>query len=86
MQDEAWPPRIGVPRPDQLEFFGNAEAAKLFAAAVAHWRSLGVTIVEVDYAPFAAAARLLYEGAWVAERYAAIREFIETKAEARCIR
>ena len=82
LQDEAWPPRLGVPRADQLEFFGDAEAAKLFAAAVARWRSLDATIVEIDYAPFAAAARLLYEGAWVAERYAAIREFIEKKPEA----
>jgi len=81
-QDEAWPPRIGVPRAGQLDFFGNAEAAKLFAAAVVRWRALGATIVEIDYTPFAAAARLLYEGSWVAERYAAIREFIEKKPEA----
>jgi allophanate hydrolase len=82
LQDEAWPPRIGVPRADQLEFFGDAEAAKLFFAAVARWRALGATIVEIDYAPFAAAARLLYEGAWVAERHAAIREFLGKKADA----
>jgi len=82
LQDETWPPRIGVPRADQLEFFGNTEAAKLFAAAVARWRALGATIVGIDYAPFAAAARLLYEGPWVAERYAAIKEFIEKQPDA----
>ena len=82
LQDEAWPSRIGVPRADQLEFFGDVDAARLFFAAVARWRSLGATIVEIDYAPFAAAARLLYEGSWVAERYAAIRAFIEHKPEA----
>ncbi len=80
--DEAWPPRIGVPRAEQLEFFGNADAAKLFSAAVEKWRALGAKIVEIDYAPFAAAARLLYEGPWVAERYAAIKDFIEAKPEA----
>jgi allophanate hydrolase len=80
--DEGWPPCVGVPRADQLEFFGNANAGKLFAASVEKWRELGAKIVEVDYAPFAAAARLLYEGPWVAERYAAIREFIEAKPEA----
>jgi allophanate hydrolase len=37
--------------------------------------------VEIDLAPFFAAAALLYEGAWVAERYAAIRSFLETKPE-----
>ena len=79
VQDEIWPPRLGVPRADQLEFFGNDDAAKLFAAAVARWRQLGATVVEIDYAPFRAAARLLYEGPWVAERYAALRQFIAAK-------
>ena len=35
--------------------------------------------------PFVETARLLYEGPWVAERYAAIRSFIE-KIPAHCIR
>ncbi len=79
--DEAWPPRIGVPQPNQLEFFGNTDAAKLFSTAIGHWQSLGAKIVEVDFTPFLEAARLLYEGPWVAERYAAIREFIERKPD-----
>ena len=74
--DESGPPRIGVPRPDQLEFFGNAEAAALFAAAVARWQQLGARVVEIDFAPFLAAARLLYEGPWVAERLAAVGPFL----------
>lgn len=82
LADDKWPLRMGVPRADQLEFFGDADAAKLFAAAVERWRGLGVSIVEIDYAPFQAAARLLYEGPWVAERYAAIKAFIERKPEA----
>jgi allophanate hydrolase len=80
--DEAWPPRVGVPRAEQLAFFGDAGAEKLFAAAVERWRALGAAIVEVDFAPFLEAARLLYEGPWVAERYAAIRALLETKPEA----
>jgi len=80
--DETWPPRIGVPRPEQLEFFGNTDAEKLFTAAVARWQSLGAKIVEIDFQPFLDAARLLYEGPWVAERYAAIRKFIEKKPDA----
>jgi allophanate hydrolase len=71
-----------VPRPNQLEFFGNTGAAALFAKAVERWRSLGARIVEIDFAPFLAAARLLYEGPWVAERYAAIRNFIENRPNA----
>ena len=74
--------RIGVPRAAQLEFFGNREAEKLFAGAVAKLEQLGAQCVEIDFAPFLATARLLYEGPWVAERYVAIREFIERTPEA----
>ena len=69
--------RIAVPRASQLEFFGNRDAEDLFAAALKKLEQLGTERVEVDLAPFLAAARLLYEGPWVAERYVAIREFIE---------
>jgi allophanate hydrolase len=70
-------PRVGIPRAAQLNFFGNADAAKLFSKAVAHWQQLGARIVEIDFAPFLEAARLLYDGPWIAERYAAIGGFFE---------
>lgn len=70
-------PRLGVPRADQLEWFGNTESPVLFAAALDRLRALGAEIIEVDFAPFLDAARLLYEGPWTAERYAAVGEFIE---------
>ncbi|HXC01199.1 MAG TPA: allophanate hydrolase [Opitutaceae bacterium] len=76
------PLRVGVPRAAQLNFFGNDDAEKLFSEAVARWQELGAHIVEIDFAPFIEAARLLYEGPWVAERYAAIRSFIEKTPEA----
>ncbi|MGA3007971.1 MAG: allophanate hydrolase [Opitutaceae bacterium] len=69
--------RLGIPRAAQLKFFGNTSAEKLFAQTVANWQALGARIVEIDFSPFLEAARLLYEGPWVAERYAAIRAFIE---------
>ncbi|ROO25384.1 allophanate hydrolase [Salinisphaera orenii MK-B5] len=68
--------RLGVP--DSPEFFGDARAQKAFEAAVADWRALGAEIVTIDYAPFAEAAALLYQGPWIAERYAAVGEFIDT--------
>ncbi len=74
--------RIGVPRASQLEFFGNRDAERLFGAAVAALERLGARRVEIDFAPFAEAARLLYGGPWVAERYLAIREFFERRPEA----
>jgi allophanate hydrolase len=74
--------RFGVPKAEQLEFFGNQEYASLFDAAVAQLTALGGERVEIDLAPFLEAARLLYEGPWLAERYVAIRDFIESKPEA----
>ena len=74
--------RIGVPRPDQLAFFGNEEAAGLFDAAMARGKELGWEVVEIDFAPFLEAARLLYEGPWVAERLAVIESFLDSQPEA----
>jgi allophanate hydrolase len=74
--------RFGVPRQAQLEFFGDAEQAALFAAAVEQLQELGGEHVEIDFTPFRDAARLLYEGPWLAERYAAIRELIERRPQA----
>ena len=75
-------PIIGVPRADQLEWFGNPESPSLFAAALDRLRATGAEIIEVDFAPFLDAARLLYEGPWTAERYAGVGEFIEAHSSA----
>jgi allophanate hydrolase len=73
--------RFGVPMAKDLEFFGNAEAARLFGEAVERMKALGGTQVEVNLAPFLETARLLYGGPWVAERYAAIGEFFDAQAD-----
>jgi allophanate hydrolase len=73
----AGPFRFGVPAADQLEFFGDHEAAALYRKAVADLESLGGIGVEIDYALFRAAADLLYSGPWVAERLAAIGPFLD---------
>jgi allophanate hydrolase len=78
----AGPFRFGVPRAQDLAFFGNAAAAALFAESVRRLKDLGGTAVEIDLTPFLEAARLLYEGPWVAERYVAIKDFIDTQPEA----
>ena len=38
--------------------------------------------MEIDFEPFLATARLLYEGPWVTERYCAVGEFLEQHPEA----
>ena len=73
--------RFGVPRAEQLQFFGNQQAAELFRRSCEALRAIGGTAVEIDFAPFLQAARLLYEGPWVAERYAAISEFFDANSE-----
>jgi allophanate hydrolase len=67
--------KFGVPR--QLEFFGDSQYAALYAQAITRLQELGGTAVPFDYTPFMAAASLLYAGPWVAERTAAVGDFIE---------
>jgi allophanate hydrolase len=74
--------RVGVPKPEQLQFFGDTEYARLFALARTNIEALGGTIIELDFTSLFETARLLYEGPWVAERYAAIESFIEQHADA----
>ncbi|MBW8639849.1 allophanate hydrolase [Hoeflea sp. WL0058] len=73
---------VGIPDSSSIEFFGDALQAKSFAASVETLRRKGMEIVELDFTPFYDIAKLLYEGPWVAERYAAIRRVIETQPDA----
>jgi allophanate hydrolase len=74
--------RFAVPRAAQLEFFGNAAYAKLFDEAARRLSSLGGEAREVDIEPLLTAARLLYEGPWVAERYLATESLLSSNADA----
>ncbi|MGJ8644770.1 MAG: allophanate hydrolase [Luteolibacter sp.] len=75
-------PKMGVPRWEDLEFFGWDTAEDLFAEAIEAFEDLDAEVVEISLEPFIKAAKLLYEGPWVTERYVGIRDFIETKPEA----
>lgn len=74
--------RVGVPADGELEFFGNAEAEGRYREAIARLQSLGCTIAPIDFKPFADAAELLYGGPWVAERLAAIGDFLDAHPDA----
>jgi allophanate hydrolase len=74
--------RLGVPRLDQRQFFDDANAADAFSRDLQFAQSLGAQIVEFDFEPFAEVARALYEGPWVAERYAAVKSLIESNPDA----
>jgi allophanate hydrolase len=73
--------RLGVPLPGQRLFFGDRVSEALYEAALMQFAKLGITIVEIDIEPFYAAARLLYEGPWVAERYLTTRALIASSPE-----
>jgi allophanate hydrolase len=74
--------RFGVPRADQLDFDGDAAGAAAFAYAVAALEALGGSALTIDYAPFREAARLLYEGPWLAERRLALGDFLDRRPDA----
>jgi allophanate hydrolase len=67
--------RVGMPADQHLQFFGNRDAEKLYDAGLERLSSLGHQIVSIDFQPFAEAARLLYDGPWVAERLTALQDF-----------
>ncbi|MDR0673835.1 MAG: allophanate hydrolase [Zoogloeaceae bacterium] len=72
--------RFGVP--ERLEFMGCAESELLFAEAIARLRDLGGVPVGIDFSPFLEAARLLYEGPWLAERQHVVGPLMEKNPEA----
>ncbi len=78
----ATPLRVGVPAASELRFFGNRAAEERYRAGLGRLAELGATLVEIDYQPFRETAELLYGGPWVAERYAAVGDFLERRPEA----
>lgn len=68
---------FAMPRASDLQFFGDDEAARLFEEAADRLEELGGRARRIDFSLFAEAAALLYEGPFVAERTAAVGDFIE---------
>jgi allophanate hydrolase len=62
------PVRLGVPRAEQLHFFGDAHCQEAFRALCERATGMGFSVTDVDFAPFHETGRLLYHGPWVTER------------------
>ena len=76
-----------VPDAASRQFFGDSSGGGgLRRGAAERSAQRAWELVELDFAPLFAVAALLYEGAWVAERQAAIADFLETAPPTRCIR
>ena len=73
---EAAGARLAVPRPEQLTFCGDRSAARAWERARERAVALGWEVAEIDFEPFAEAARMLYGGPWLAERYASVGAFV----------
>ncbi|MCA8864947.1 MULTISPECIES: allophanate hydrolase [unclassified Halomonas] len=72
--------RFGVPL--QAQWHTDAAYTQGMHQAIAELEALGGEKVELDCSPLLAAARLLYEGPWVAERYHVISELMQSHPEA----
>ncbi|WP_280564789.1 allophanate hydrolase [Chromohalobacter sp. 48-RD10] len=72
--------RFGVPPESQWQT--DAAHTEAMNIAIRELESLGGERVDIDCSAMLAAARLLYEGPWVAERYHAVRELIDRRPEA----
>ncbi|MDT7746676.1 MAG: allophanate hydrolase [Pseudonocardiales bacterium] len=72
-------PRVAVPDAAGLAPL-SAAASAAFHAAAERLEAGGAVVEAIDVRPFLTAATLLYEGALVAERYAAVGEFLEGRA------
>lgn len=58
-------------------FVGDPKFAPLYDGVIAQAKAIGGTAVEIDYQPFQETAQLLYAGPWVAERYAAVGQWLD---------
>lgn len=74
--------KVGVPDAKSRIFFGDEVQADSFAGSLDTLKSHGATIVELDFTPFYAVAEMLYEGAWVAERYTVVEDLMRDTPDA----
>ncbi|MEH0885367.1 allophanate hydrolase [Enterobacter sp. UNJFSC 003] len=72
--------RFGVPA--HLTFLGCSESEALYHTAKERLIAIGGVPVTIDFSPFLAAANLLYDGPWVAERFYVAGALIEQQPDA----
>ncbi|MBL0148492.1 MAG: allophanate hydrolase [Ideonella sp.] len=74
------PLRVGVPSLPACDAALGFDLA--FEEAVAQWRAWGLQAQPIDMQPLFDVAGLLYDGPWVAERYAVVKALIERDPQA----
>jgi allophanate hydrolase len=68
--------RYGIVRADQREFFGDRHAENNYSKGIERLHAIGGTVTEIDFAPFAEAGRMMFDGPWVAERLHAVGDYV----------
>lgn len=64
--------RIGVPDAASIEFYGDGVQADAFQRDCQRLTEMGAIVENIDFTPLFQIADMLYQGAWVAERYTVI--------------
>ncbi len=72
-------PRFGIPA--TTDWFGDRESEAAWKIVLNKMSALGAELVSIDFTPMFSLAKLLYGGPWVAERHAAIAEFMQEHAQ-----
>jgi allophanate hydrolase len=71
---------VGAPRREDRSFDDECTRDE-FDRSCARLEAMGVRVEPVDMTPFFEAGRLLYEGAWLAERLSGMQEFVRAHPE-----
>jgi allophanate hydrolase len=74
--------KLGVIPEGQLKFFADKDYEQAYFETLEQLKSNDFELIEIDYEPFDEAAKLLYEGPWVSERYIATQPLIDEAPEA----
>ena len=77
-----WPAEFRLGVASQLDWLADNQSRGLYEAAVARLQAMGGRLVEVDISPLRAAAAMLYQGPWVAERTAAVETLLRNQPSA----
>jgi allophanate hydrolase len=72
-------PRFAIPA--SPDWFGDSQAQAAWEKSLTQLTTLGVELTTIDYTPMFTLAKLLYGGAWVAERHAVVAEFMADHAD-----
>lgn len=74
--------QIAVPQLCDREFFGNNDAQKLYEEGLQTLIDAGHSLVEVPFQTIFETSKMMFVGPWLAERFAAVGEFVEEHPEA----